>query len=57
MSESAYQVAKFYTILIELPDIRTEIVDRFKKDIQAGTYEVPLEALVNIMVSKLTIDD
>jgi anti-sigma28 factor (negative regulator of flagellin synthesis) len=56
VSESSYQVVKLFTRLVELPDVRTDIVDRIKKDIQAGTYEVPVETLANILVSKLTFD-
>jgi anti-sigma28 factor (negative regulator of flagellin synthesis) len=57
VSERAYQVAKLYIRLVEIPDVRTDIVDRMKKEVRSGTYEVPLEALANILVSKLSFDN
>ena len=57
VSERAYQVEKLFIRLVDIPDVRTDIVDRIKKDVRSGTYEVPVEALVNILVSKLSFDN
>ena len=57
VSERAYQVEKLYIRLVDITDVRTDIVDRIKKDVRSGTYEVPVEALANILVSKLSFDN
>jgi len=46
-------LAKTFTSLKKIPAIRTELVDGFKKEINGGTYMVPVEALANILITKL----
>ena len=46
-------VIETFTSLKKIPDIRTELVDGFKKEINGGTYMVPVEALANILITKL----
>jgi negative regulator of flagellin synthesis FlgM len=47
LSAAAQLVAKVH----ELPDVRTELVDRVKAEIAAGTYETPER--MEIAVSRL----
>lgn len=52
VSEKEQLLAKTFTSLKEVPDVRTELVDGFKKEINAGTYMVPVEALAKKLISK-----
>ncbi len=53
LSEKAHLLAISFTSLNEIPDVRTELVDGLKKEINAGTYTVPVEALAKKLISQL----
>ena len=46
------QVAKLAAKIQELPEVRTELVERVKAEIAAGTYETPQR--IEVAVTRLT---
>jgi anti-sigma28 factor (negative regulator of flagellin synthesis) len=56
VSKNAIELAKSLSLLKEVPDIRAEIVEKLKNDIAAGTYDVPIETIANILISKIQFD-
>jgi len=51
----AHLLAKTCTSLKEIPVVRTELIYGLKKEINAGTYKVPVEALAKILIPKFKI--
>ena len=51
----ALLLRKTYTYLIEIPDVRSELIDGLAKEINAGTYKVPIEALADILISQFQV--
>ena len=56
LSEMTRILAKTCTSLKDVPDVRTELVDGLKKEINAGTYKVPVEALAKKLLPQFQID-
>ncbi|MCK4822751.1 flagellar biosynthesis anti-sigma factor FlgM [bacterium] len=56
LSEMARILAKTCSSLKEVPDVRIELVDGLKKEINAGTYKVPVEALAKKLLPLFQID-
>jgi anti-sigma28 factor (negative regulator of flagellin synthesis) len=42
---------KMYTCLIEIPEVRSVHIEGLRKEINAGTYKVPVEALAGRLIS------
>jgi len=53
LSESARLLAKARLSLQELPDMRTERVAALREQVQAGTYQVPVEKLASLFLKGL----
>lgn len=51
----AHLLAKTCTSLKEIPGVRSELIYGLKKEINAGTYKVPVEALAKILIPKFQI--
>lgn len=48
-------LAKTYISLKEIPGVRSDLIYGLEKEINAGTYEVPVEALAKILIPKFQI--
>ncbi len=53
LSERARLLSKARLSLQEVPDVRTERVSALREQIQAGTYQVPVEHLASIFLKGL----
>ncbi|GAB4475387.1 MAG: hypothetical protein Kow0088_12190 [Anaerolineales bacterium] len=53
LSERARLLSKARLSLQESPDVRTERVSALREQIQAGTYQVPVEQLASIFLKGL----
>lgn len=56
LSEMARILAKTCTSLKEVPNVRIDLVDGLKKEINTGTYVVPIEALAKKLLPQFQID-
>jgi len=55
LSERARLLSKARLSLQEIPDVRSERVSALREQIQAGTYQVPVEQLAAIFLKGLRI--
>jgi negative regulator of flagellin synthesis FlgM len=56
LSDRARLLATSRASLNEVPDVRTDLVDGLRKEVEAGTYKVPIEALAKKLVSQLQLE-
>jgi len=53
LSDRARALAKAYTALEEIPEVRSEKVDELKEQIQTGNYQVPVEGIVKRLLANV----
>jgi flagellar biosynthesis anti-sigma factor FlgM len=53
LSIQAESLARYERVVADLPEVRAERVDALKESVQAGTYRVPIEALVERLIKIL----
>lgn len=53
LSESAKILAKAYQALSESPEVRDEVVESLRQQIEAGEYAVPYDALAEKLAKRL----
>ena len=56
LSDRARLLAKSRAFLNEVPEVRTDLVDGLRKEVEAGTYKVPIEALAKKLVTLLQFE-
>lgn len=57
LSERARLLARARARLEETPEVRTDQVERLREAIDAGAYQVPVEALAQKLVARLRAED
>jgi flagellar biosynthesis anti-sigma factor FlgM len=53
VSESAKLLAKASAVLGDSPQVRADIVDKFRQEIESGNYEIPYADLANRLATLL----
>lgn len=53
LSESAKALAKAYQSLGEIPDVRTELIDSLRQQIDGGEYSIPYDKLAGVLAKRL----
>lgn len=56
LSEKALEYQVAVNSLKDVPDIRTELVEKIKEEIKAGTYEVDGKKIVEKMMKNINFD-
>lgn len=55
LSESARILAKAYQALGDTAEVRQDVVEAFRNQIQSGEYEIPYNQLASVMAKKFSL--